>query len=536
MELRHYQQEARDAIFREWDGGRKRTLLVLPTGTGKTIVFCAVSEEQVSRGGRVLILAHRGELLDQAAQKMAAATGLACALEKADSTCIGEWERITVGSIQSMARPDRLAKFPKDYFRTIIVDEAHHALADSYQRVLEHFEAADVLGVTATPDRGDKQSLGQYFESLAYEYSLPQAVKDGYLCKIVAATIPLTLDISGVKTHAGDYQLSGIATALDPYLEQIADELAKYKSRKIVAFLPLIATSQKFTGMLRARGMDAVEVNGESDDRGRILADFDAVKSGVLCNSMLLTEGWDCPSVDCIVVLRPTKVRSLYCQMVGRGTRINPGKEDLLLLDFLWHTSRHELCRPAHLVCEAPEVAEKLTEMLADSPGVEMDLSSLEAAAESSVVADREAALAKRLEEMRHKKAKLVDPLQYEMSIGAEDLADYQPAFGWEMAPASEKQVAALEMAGIFAGEIENAGKASKLLDRLRTRHESGLASPKQIRLLEMRGFRNVGQWQTQDASAMISRISASGWRVPASVDPAEYVPEPRSETVFGWE
>lgn len=535
MKLRPYQQEARDAVLREWAEGRHRTLLVLPTGTGKTIVFSKVSEEVIRRGGRVLILAHRGELLDQAADKMAKSTGLACAVEKAEDSCLGEWERITVGSVQTMMRPQRLERFKPDYFQTIIVDEAHHCLADTYQRVLGHFSDANVLGVTATPDRGDKRNLGQYFESLAYEYPLHQAIKDGYLCKIVAATIPLKIDLSAVKTQNGDYQLAGIATALDPYLEQIADELLKQaKNRKAVVFLPLIATSKKFAFMLRERGIDALEVNGESPDRAEILTQFDAMGRGVLCNSMLLTEGWDCPTVDCIVPLRPTKIRSLYAQMVGRGTRICDGKDHLLLLDFLWHTSAHELCHPAHLICETPEVSEKVTEILANADGVGMDLETAIESAESSVVADREEALAKRLEEMRHKKAKLVDPVQYEMSIGAADLADYQPAFGWEMAPASDAQVSALEKHGIFAGEIESAGKASLLLDRLTKRKEAGLATPKQIRLLERNGFMHVGQWAFDDASRMITRIAASGWRVPSSVDPATYQPE--SQNSFGFE
>jgi superfamily II DNA or RNA helicase len=534
MELRPYQRQARDAIFREWETGRQRTLLVLPTGAGKTIVFCSVSEEVVRRGGRVLILAHRGELLDQAADKMRRSTGLACALEKADSTCLGEWERITVGSVQSLMRPARLAKFQQDYFRSIIVDEAHHCLADTYQRVLSHFSQASVLGVTATPDRGDKRNLGQYFDSLAFEYTLPQAVKDGYLCRIVAATIPLQLDISGVKQQNGDYQLAGVATALDPYLEQIADELVKYRQRKTVVFLPLIATAKKFAHMLRQRGIEATEVNGESFDRTEILQRFEAVKDGVLCNAMLLTEGWDCSSVDCIVVLRPTRIRSLYCQMIGRGTRIHSGKDNLLILDFLWHTTNHELCRPADLVCESPETAAKMTQMLADEAGEEMDIGDMEEAAESCVIEEREEALAAKLRELRNKKSKLVDPLQYEMSIGDEDLADYQPSFGWEMSPASEGQLDALEKYGLFAGEVGNAGKASLLLDRLQKRRSAGLASPKQIRLLERKGFQHVGQWSFDAASKMIARISASGWRVPSGVSPATYRPETAPADVSG--
>lgn len=159
--VRPYQTEAKAAILGEWREGRKRTLLVLPTGCGKTIVFCQLIEELVRAGKRVLIMAHRGELLDQAADKLSKSTGLGCAVEKADSTCLGEFYRVVVGSVQTMMRPKRLAQFPVDYFDAIIVDEAHHVLSDSYQRVLAHFKNADVLGVTATPDRGDMKNLGQ---------------------------------------------------------------------------------------------------------------------------------------------------------------------------------------------------------------------------------------------------------------------------------------------------------------------------------------------------------------------------------------
>ena len=166
-----------------------------------------------------------------------------------------------------------------------------------------------MLGVTATPDRGDMRNLGVYFESLAYEYTLPKAIKEGYLSPIKALTIPLKIDMSSVSVQAGDFKASEIGTALDPYLEGIAQEMQKYcMDKKTVVFLPLVKTSQKFRDLLNAYGFQAAEVNGNSQDRAEVLKDFDAGKYNVLCNSMLLTEGWDCPSVDCIVVLRPTKV------------------------------------------------------------------------------------------------------------------------------------------------------------------------------------------------------------------------------------
>lgn len=524
MELRPYQQEAKDSIFREWGNGIQKTLLVLPTGCGKTIVFAKVSEDCVRNGDRVLILAHRGELLEQAADKIAQATGLGCATEKAEESCLGSWFRITVGSVQSLMRQTRLDRFPEDYFNTIIVDEAHHSISDSYQRVLEHFRDAKVLGVTATPDRGDMRNLGQVFESLAYEYTLPRAIKEGYLSPIKAVTIPLKVDLSGVGIQSGDFKAGDLGTALDPYLEGIAAEMEKYcKEKKTVVFLPLVKTSQKFRDILNTHGFHAAEVNGESPDRAEILRDFEEGKYNVLCNSMLLTEGWDCPGVDCIVVLRPTKIRSLYCQMVGRGTRLAPGKDHLLLLDFLWHTERHELCHPAHLICESEEVARKMTENLEKDAGCPIDIEEAEKTASSDVVAQREEALAKQLSEMKRRKRKLVDPLQFEMSIQAEDLAGYVPAFGWEMAPPSEKQKKALEKLGILPDEIDNAGKASKLLERLDKRRMEGLTTPKQIRFLESRGFQHVGTWQFENARRLIDRIAGNGWKVPYDIIPSEY-------------
>lgn len=527
MDLRPYQKEAKAAIFEEWDKGVKKTLIVLPTGCGKTIVFAKVSEDCVRLGDRVLIMAHRGELLDQAADKIGKATGLACATEKAEQSCLGSWFRITVGSVQTLMREKRLNQFPSDYFNTIIIDEAHHCLSDSYQRVLEHFSDAHILGVTATPDRGDMRNLGECFESLAYEYTLPKAIKEGYLSPIKALTLPLQLDLSGVTVQSGDFKAGDVATALDPYLYQIADEMVQHcAERKTVVFLPLVKTSQKFRDILTEKGFKAAEVNGESRDRAEVLAAFDRGDYNVLCNSMLLTEGWDCPSVDCIVVLRPTKIRSLYSQMVGRGTRLHPGKDHLLLLDFLWHTERHELCHPAHLICENEEVAQQMTENL-ETAGCPIDLETAEKTAAEDVIAQREEALAKQLSEMKRRKKKLVDPLQFEMSIQAEDLSGYVPAFGWEMAPPSDKQKATLEKLGILPDEIDNAGKAGKLLDRLDKRRAEGLTTPKQIRCLEKYGFQHVGTWPFETAKHMIDRIAAAGWRgAPSGINPQEYKPE----------
>lgn len=524
--LRPYQEEARQAVFNEWNSDNRRTLLVLATGTGKTVIFSKIIEDCVKNGDKCLILAHRGELLEQAADKMRKLTGMGCALEKANSSCLDDenlWYPVVLGSVQTVQQPKRLERFSRDYFQTIVVDEAHHSLSEGYKRILDYFSDAKVLGVTATPDRGDRQSLGEIYQSIAYEYNLPRAIKDGYLCRIKAQTIPLELDMTQVKTQAGDYSLSSIGTALDPYLEQIATEMETYcKGRKTIVFLPLIATSQKFCGILNEHGFRAVEVNGMSEDRAEILKDFQQGKYDVICNSMLLTEGFDEPSIDCVVCLRPTKVRSLFSQIIGRGTRLFPGKDHLLLLDFLWLSQKLELCRPADLIATKADVRERMIKNAEN--GEVMDIEEAMEQAENDVMAEREEKLAKELEAMRKKKRALVDPLQYEMSIQDKDLSNYVPNIGWEMAPASEKQIKALEKYGIYA-EAECAGKASLILDKLAKRRDAGMTTPKQIRLLERYGFVHVGEWQFATAQNMISRIALNSWRVPKNIRPQEYFP-----------
>lgn len=531
MELRPYQSAARDAILRNWASGVKNTLLVLPTGCGKTIVFAKVVEERVRNGGNALILAHREELLDQASDKLASATGLRTALEKAESSSLDSWYNVTVGSVQTLQSAKRLELFAHDHFDTIIVDEAHHAVSPSYRRVLDYFYDAKVLGVTATADRGDKRNLGEVFETIAYEYTLVRAIREGYLCPIRALTLPLSIDIGNVKVQGGDYQAAALGSTLEPYLDRIAELMAEHcRERKTVVFLPLVATSQKMRDRLIAHGLRAAEVNGESADRAEVLKDFHDGKYQVLCNSMLLTEGWDEPAVDCIVCLRPTKVRALYAQIVGRGTRLAPGKKELLLLDFLWQTQKHDLCRPAHLVCENSDISARVAEIMAETSQEEGggDLLELADDAESAAVAEREESLRRELEAQRKKRRALVDPLQFEMSIApGGKVAEWEPdpLDLKAMAPPSAAQLAYLEKAGIYADEVKCQGHASRLIDLIVKRRAEGLATPKQIRCLERYGFTGVGTWEFDAANKMITRISANSWRVPFNIDVRSYQP-----------
>lgn len=488
--LRPYQEEALNAInehWQEWD----RELLVLPTGCGKTIVF---NELAYHRPGNVLILAHRDELIEQARDKFFSAYGELAGKIKAS---VEEFRHVTVGSVQTMQNRDYSGRF-----ETIIIDEAHHAVSPSYQKVLQQFPNAKVLGVTATPDRGDKKSLAQYFDGIAYEYGLKQAVTEGYLSPIMAKTIPLEIDMTECKVSIGDFELNSIAESLDPYLEQIAEAIRiEAADRKTVVFCPLISIAQELADMIPG----AREVNGQSPDRAETLAWFDQAGPGaVLCNAMLLTEGWDCPSCDCVVVLRPTKIRSLYCQMVGRGTRLFPGKDNLLILDFLWLTGRHNLCKPASLVSDNSDDIETVVRASKDE---QIELFGAISDAEEA----RRNALAAQLRKQSRKKSKLLDPIEIGSLIGDIGLADYEETFKWEMQDATEKQILALEKFGIFA-EGMTKGRASNILDAVIKRSHDGLASLKQVKLLSRFGY-DAKLWSFEHAGYVIDKLAKNNWR-----------------------
>lgn len=493
---------------------------------GKTIVFSSIVQKRCeTQRGRALILAHREELLQQASDKLFRLTGIQSAMEKAERHADSN-AQVIVGSIQTFAKESRLNSFDPNYFDTIVVDEAHHCLSESYQTVLGHFNAK-VVGVTATPDRGDKKDLATFFDSTAYEYSLYQAIKNGYLVPVTALMMPLKINLNGVKVSCGDYVVHDLGDAIEPYLESIAAEMAcRIRKRKTVVFLPLVAISQKFCEILNRYGFRAAEINGNSENRAQILSDFEQGKYNVLCNSMLLTEGWDCPSVDCCVVLRPTKSRALYTQMIGRCLRPSPetGKQGALILDFLWLTDKHSLCRPSSIVAKSAEIAKKIDEAI--EQGGAVDLLESEEKAEHDVFEERKKALADELNRQRHKKLKLVDPLQYVYSIEDGASADYEPVYEWERQPVSDKQAQTLEKLGINPDTVDCKGRATVLLNILFQRNREHLSTPKQIRLLERYGFQSVGTWGFDEASNMISRISANNWRIPYNeINPSTYRP-----------
>lgn len=526
MELRPYQEKAKKRIFEEWNQGHKKTLLVQATGTGKTIVFANIIKEILEQNpsAKVLILAHRDELLRQAQDKLRVAAGIDAGIEKAQETTIGTDIPVVIGSVQSMSGK-RLDDFPVNYFTHIIIDEAHHATSQTYTTVLAHFPDAYVLGVTATPKRADQKSLARVFDSTAFEYNLKDAIKDGYLSPIKAQCIPLELDISRVAVNAGDYAPGEIANTLDPYLEQIAVKMETYcKGRKTIVFTPLVKTSKTFRDILSEHGFSAVEVNGQSGNRKEALEGFANGTYDVLTNAMLVTEGYDELSVDCIVCLRPTQSESLYQQIVGRGTRLCEGKKDLLLLDFLWLTGKHKLCKPADLFASDEEIAKKMCGLIDESKDP-LDLMDLEEDVITEINRDREEALARQLDALKRQKAQYISSLQFFASLEQLDDLFAAPIYAWEREKPTTKQLLAIEKFGLDSSKVETKGVAAKILDICFQRKEDGLSTVKQIKLLERYGFVHVGKWTFEEANAMIDRLAKNHWKVPFNIRVSSYKP-----------
>jgi superfamily II DNA or RNA helicase len=344
MKLRPYQESCRDAVLTDL-ATHRAVAAVMATGAGKTPTAIAIMQ---ALPGPALVLAHRGELLDQAREKMAA-FGLEPELEKADaraSLCAS----VVLGSVQSLCN-SRLERFPVDHFKFIWIDECHHAPSLSYRNVLNRSPGAKVFGCTATLDRLDGEGYEEVFEKVSFEKPLPELIREGWLSRIMVRTLPVPIDLRRVRLSAGDFNVADLSAAIGQEIEKAADQIVKNIAdrNKVLAFTPTINEARILAEHFAARGVAAEYVSGGCYDREEKITRFKDGDTKLLANCMVLSEGFDCPAIDTIVLLRPTQSRALLCQQVGRVTRLWPGKEFGLILDFFWLTARHKLCAPADL-------------------------------------------------------------------------------------------------------------------------------------------------------------------------------------------
>ncbi|MCH9839402.1 DEAD/DEAH box helicase [bacterium] len=363
--LRKYQSEAVSSVMNEWSKDVRSTLLVLPTGCGKTLTASEIIKLRRPEG-KILWIAHTDELLKQAREAIEAHTGLTCGVEKAESRAdlhsLFSSDDVIIASRQTLT-PSRMAYrgMRRDMIGTLIVDEAHHATAAGYRKIIDHFSDAKVLGLTATPVRGDQVGLSAVFESVAYRYEIRDAIRDGYLCKIDQITINCSkIDLRDVKTLAGDLNQGQLAAIMkiEETLHQVAKPMVEEaKERPTIVFMPTMDSAREFARILTAyTSAHVAVVGGDStpEERYRAIEGFRSGEVQFLVNCMVLTEGFDAPRASCIAIARPTKSLSLYTQMIGRGLRIYPGKEDCLVLDFVGNAGKHELVTPLDVLSGKP--------------------------------------------------------------------------------------------------------------------------------------------------------------------------------------
>ena len=340
LKLREYQSEALEEVHKKFLAGLNSQLIVLPTGSGKTILMAAIGKHF---NKRMLLLAHREELIQQAFDKFKlywpeADIGI-CKAEKENTK-----NQIIIGSVQSCSRQKKLELLKESGFDILMIDEAHHATADSYQKIINELgfrqdKAKLLIGVTATPNRTDKQWLGETFEKITYSRSISTMIKAGYLSPAIGRKILTNFSLKSVRTQNGDFSIVDLSEAVNTPERNtfIAEKYKTYAAgRKGVAFCVDVKHCQELASAFELVGIRAKAIWGDMpvDDRRKILKELTTGEIQISMSCGVLTEGFDEPSINCIVMARPTKSQSLYIQCIGRGLRLWPGKQDCLVLDF----------------------------------------------------------------------------------------------------------------------------------------------------------------------------------------------------------
>ena len=509
MKLRPYQQQVVDNVIDELKNSRS-TLVVLPTGGGKTVCFAHLAKHYMQQG-RVMVIAHREELIRQAANKIEAITGyrpaIEMAIERSDEEGF-EKPKIVAASVQTLVT-GRVTRFKPEEFSLVITDEAHHCCAESYKKVYEHMIRGKVkhLGVTATPDRADEQALGQIFETVAFDYELPQIIEDGWLVPIRQKLVVIEgLDYSHAKTTAGDLNQADVAKAQaneEILHSMIAPIIELAGTRKTIVFATPgskktedneddFHIAQRMTEILnRYRPDSARRVSQETPkvERRQLLQDFAEGRFQFLVNVGVLTEGFDDPSIEIVAITRPTKSRSLYAQMIGRGTRPLPGmvdgydtpherrhaistsaKSHVEILDFVGNSGRHKLVTTAEVLGGkySDEVVERAKKKAAESDEA-VDMGEMLEEAVVEVKEEQRAKLRAAVLAKAKYTAHDVDPF---------DVFDLHPEREREWNHGRVPTVAqlqALARAGIPTKNVTSRSQASALLQEEYRRRDEGL-------------------------------------------------------------
>lgn len=528
MKLRPYQEEAvRETIAAVKAGDS--ALLVLATGCGKTVCFAAMIDRILDEhpGKIAVVLAHREELIRQAVDKIERFTLRRCAIEMADVRAnldglLGRPD-VVVSTIQTQnsGKPPRMTRFDPERVAVVIVDESHHAVSPSYRAVLDYYKAggASLIGVTATPDRADESALGQVFSAAPYVYDVADAIRDGWLVPIRQQLCKVTgLDYSQVRTTAGDLNAGDLAEVMEgeDTLQGIASATRQVVGeRKTLIFTVSIREADRLAEILnRHQPGCAAAINGGTDkvERARLVRDFAERKLQYLVNVGVFTEGFDDPGVECVVMARPTKSRSLYAQMLGRGTRPSEAvagalgdmataderraaiaasdKPGVLVLDFVGNSGRHKLVTAIDILGgkdmdeAVRDKAQKMAEE-AGNKGAAIDPEELAEKAKEALEKEREEA-ARRVRLRANASYEVVDVSPFYGALGMDEPMPLPRRFPGRTL--TEKQVAALEAFGFKDAAGMDYLDGKRLLDECFRRKESGEPSYKQIVFLRKIG------------------------------------------------
>lgn len=546
IKLRDYQQECVASVAAGW-AEATRQLVVMAGGLGKTVCFSEVANREVAAGGKVLILAHTDELLEQAIDKLHRSTGIEASKEKASDRA-SPFASVVIASVQTLSRDNRLTSFSDSQFQLVIIDECHRSLSASYLKVIRYFHygaeslhpdwqeppagapyqhKARILGVTATASRGDKRSLGELYQRVAFEYGLLEAVRNGYLVRPIVKNIPLKVDMRGIKiSRAGgngsDFDLGEVSRRIAPILQEVAKQVAlAAPNLKTVIFTPSVETARVLSEALVGYGMNASFVSGACKDRDEKIERFRAAGPGsVLCNALLVVEGFDVPDITGVCILRPTRIWGFFVQASVRGTRTLTGlidgleekdqrlaaiaasaKPSFTIIDFLWLTDRHDLIQPVDLIASKPQIRERMLK------SGEVDLLKAEEVAERDFLQS----LAKAARKHAAKQARTIDPIAMAVSLGDMALASWEPETAWDKDPLTVGQISFLTKNGVDASKVKYKGLASKIIGRIVARMKLHLATPRQLSLMAQLGLdeHTCATLTTKEASEVIDRTLA---------------------------
>lgn len=536
---RYYQDEATTAITAAF-GTHRSALLVMATGLGKTVTFTSLI---AAWPGKVLVLVHRKELLDQARADIEKTTGEWVEVEQ------GQYHaalttRIVVASVQTIYQPHRLERFGKDHFTLVVIDEAHHYIAPSFKKPVDFFESAKVLGVTATPDRADSLAMGQVFECCPYTMDIEDGIEAGFLVPIVGRRVFLDeIDLTEVKTSQGDLQIGQLDEAIKKAVEGIVIKTLELGGdRRGICFFPGVASARLAAETFnRYRPGSACFLSGDTNKeegdgtRDAIVRAFKRGEYQYLCNCNIATEGFDAPDVSLIVQGRPTKSRSLYAQMTGRGTRVLRGiveailgregaaarraavaasaKPDMLILDFVGNAGKHSLCTVEDVL--GGKYDDKEIELAKRKSGTGQvntrdALQSARAEIKAMAAATKAAKVKARVEDF--------NPFGV---LGIKDPggAAYDAQYGHT--PPTQDQFARLDKFGYKPDDLKGMNKRAcdKLIAESIKRMRGGLCSYKQLRQFQRHGItdRNITMARAKEA---MQYLADNGWGNSSAFDP----------------